>query len=350
MNLVFLSDIILVVLALICLAVASYTDLKKREVANWISFSLLVVAIVIRGMVTVITSVSVLIIIFSFVLMIVFLLGFYFYLRNDKPYLEYILAVLYIGVWYLFDQYLFFMNDYLISCFLAFGIFIIITNLMYYGKMSGGADVKVLLALSVVFATTPSFLNFDYNLFSPMLGFLIPKIFLFDFIVNCLFVGLVFGILFSVFMALRNKKAFSKKFKEVFKKYWLFELAMVVLGIVLSILSIYQKFLIVFGIALIIIPFLITFVMSVQESSMKRFKSWKELIEGDWLVSNVKIGKKLIKPSADGLTKKDILLIKKAGKKVLVLDGMPFVPVFLIALIISLIWGNLLFLLLNVLV
>lgn len=350
MNLVFLSDIVLVVLALVCLVIASYTDLKKREVANWISFSLLIVAVIIRGLFVVITSTDALMIILSFALMSVFLLGFYLYLKNDKPWMEFIIAIVYIGIWYLFDQKLFFMNDYLISCFLTFGIFIVLTNLMYYGKMSGGADVKILLALSVVFATSPVFLNFNYNLFSPILGFLMPKIFLFDFLVNSLFVGLGFGILFSVFMIFKNKKEFSKKFKESFKKYWILGSVLIILGIVLLILSVIQKFFIVFGIAFILIPILLVLVTSVQESSMKRYKSWKELAEGDWLVSSVRIGKKIIRPSADGLSRKDILLIKKSGKKVLVLDGMPFIPVFLIALIISLIWGNLLYLLLQVLV
>lgn len=352
MNLVFLSDVVLVVLALVALVVASFTDLKKREVANWVSFSLIVVAVAIRGIVGILISVSVWSVILTFALVLVFLFGLYLYLKNDKPYLEYIFGACFILIWYLFDQYLFFMNDYFVSCFLTFGIFMIITNIMYYGKMAGGADVKILLALSVVFATTPFFLNFNYNLFSPVLGFVMPNFFLFDFFVNSLVVGLVFGILFSAYMALKNKKDFSKTWGKAFRKYRIFGIAMIVLGIILLVFSFFQKFsiLFIFAIFLIIVPLLIIFVSAVQESSMKRLKSWKELTEGDWLISNVKIGKKLIKPSADGLSKKDILMIKKSGKKVWILDGMPFVPVFLISVIISLILGNLLFRILMMLV
>ena len=348
MNLIFLSDFIFAVLSLICLAFASYTDFKKREVANWISFSLLTVALVIRGIVGIALSSTFVMTLASFFLVLIFVVGFFIYLKNDKPWLEYIIAAFFIGIWVLFRNFVP-VNEYLISCFLTFGIFVVITNFMYYGKMSGGADVKILLALSVVFSTSPVFLNFNYHLFSPMLGVL-PKVFLFDFFVNSIFVGLIFGILFSLFMVIRNVNDFSKKFKELFKKYLLFVIILVVLGIALLVFSIFHKFLIVFGILFLVIPLLILLVFSVQESSMKKLKSWKELTEGDWLVKSIKIGKKVIEPSADGLTEKDILLIKKSGKKVLVLDGMPFVPVFFIALIISLIWGNLLFLLLQVLI
>jgi len=350
MNLIFLSDIILVALALIALVVASYTDFKKREVANWISFSLIIVALILRGIIEILTTDSFLIVGITFGLILVFLFGFYLYLKNTRPWLEYIMAIVFIGIWYLFDQYLFFMNDYFISCFLTFGIFMILTNLMYYGKMSGGADVKMLLALSVVFATTPIFLNFNYNLFSPLFGFILPNIFLFDFFVNSLLAGLVFGIVFSIFMALRNKGVFSRSFKKLVRRYLLAWIIFIALGIVLLFLSSEIKFLLIFGILSILIPLLLVFVSSVQEACMKKLKSWKELTEGDWLVQNVRINKKIIKPSADGLTKKDILLIKKSGKKVLILDGMPFVPVFLIAVILSLIFGNLLFRILLLLV
>ena len=63
-----------------------------------------------------------------------------------------------------------------------------------------------------------------------------------------------------------------------------------------------------------------------------------ELVEGDWLYKNVKIGKKLIKAKWDGLSSADIKLLKKK-KFVLIRQGIPFVPVFLIAfLILIYIW------------
>jgi len=349
MNVLFIGDIILIVSALAALLVASYTDFKKREVANWISFSLVILAIILRTIVSIFVNTKLLSVLLALGMLLFFLLGFFFLLKNQKPWLEYVVSIIFIAIWFFTKS---FNLDYLTPVFLVFGIFIILGNIMYYTKVSGGADVKILLALAVAFSTTPVFLHQSYNLYIPLLsGFVFSSSpFIFDFIVNSLFVGFVFGLIFSLIMALRNKNVFVKSFKETNRKYFLLKMIFLFFGIVFIVLSLSDGVFIILGVALLIIPYLIVFVNSVQQSCMIKSKSWKELTEGDWLVNNVKIGKTTLKKSADGLTKKDILLIKKSGKKVLVLDGMPFVPVFLISVILSLVVGNLLFLLLEAMV
>ena len=64
------------------------------------------------------------------------------------------------------------------------------------------------------------------------------------------------------------------------------------------------------------------------------------LTEGDWLLRDVKVKGKTVKASFDGLTKKDIAMIKASGKKVYVKYGIPFIPVFLIALLLTVFFGN----------
>jgi len=349
MDLIFLSDIVLTVLALIALAIASYTDFKKREVANWISFSLIITAIIIRTIISVMVNQGVLSIFLSLGMLAVFLAGFFFLLKNERPWLEYVVAVIFIAIWFFSRT---FHLNYLNPVFLFFGVFIIIANVIYYTKMSGGADGKILLALSVVFSTTPVFLIQNYNLYIPLFSgwVLSSSPFLFDFIVNSLFVGFVFGLVFSTIMALRNKKLFLESFKKLNRKMFLMKLIFIFFGFLFLVLALSDSVFFILGIALLIIPYLIVFVSAVQQSSMTKMKSWKELTEGDWIVNEVKIGGKVLKKTADGLTKKDILLIKKSGKKILVLDGMPYVPVFLISIIISLILWNLMFLLLEAMI
>lgn len=64
---------------------------------------------------------------------------------------------------------------------------------------------------------------------------------------------------------------------------------------------------------------------------------------GDWLYEEVKIGKKNIKPYWEGLSEKEVELIRKSNKKVLIKQGIPFVPGFLIAFILLILfWGNML--------
>ena len=66
-----------------------------------------------------------------------------------------------------------------------------------------------------------------------------------------------------------------------------------------------------------------------------------EVVEGDWLYKNLKIGKKVIKSNWDGLTKEQIKEIRKRYKKIKIRQGIPFTPVFLISfLIIIYLWRN----------
>ncbi|MBU0999709.1 hypothetical protein KKG24_05445, partial [Patescibacteria group bacterium] len=55
-------------------------------------------------------------------------------------------------------------------------------------------------------------------------------------------------------------------------------------------------------------------------------------------------GKKIYSKKSLGVTKKQIALIKKAKiKSVIIKEGIPFVPSFLIGVLISLIFGSLIF-------
>lgn len=64
------------------------------------------------------------------------------------------------------------------------------------------------------------------------------------------------------------------------------------------------------------------------------------LREGDWLVKDIKIGKKVIRANFDGLNLEDIELIKKHKKNILIKGGLPFVPAFVLAFIAYVIWKD----------
>ena len=90
---------------------------------------------------------------------------------------------------------------------------------------------------------------------------------------------------------------------------------------------------------------LIFFVKSVEKIALERWVPVQHLTEGDWVINTVKVGTKTIcSPKDLGLEKEQISLLKKHNiKKVLVKDGIPFVPSFFLALLATLIWGNILF-------
>ncbi|MFH1787237.1 MAG: prepilin peptidase [archaeon] len=267
--------IFLFVLALVWIIFASIQDLKKREVANWISFSL-----------------------------IIFALGFRFFYS-------------------LFSESFGFFYQGLIGL----AIFFILGNLLYYGRMFAGGDAKLMIALGTVL---PFSENFFINL----------KVF-FSFIFIFLLIGGIYGLTFSVFLSLRNFNEFKKQFFDRLKKNKRFSYCIMFVGIVLMGVGFLEGLFFVLGIIVFVFPYFYFYAKSVDESCMiKRIKS-SELTEGDWLYEDVKINNKIIKKSWEGLNAKDLGLIKKQNKVVLVRQGIPFVPVFLISFLVLLyLWFN----------
>ena len=88
------------------------------------------------------------------------------------------------------------------------------------------------------------------------------------------------------------------------------------------------------------------FVKSIEKSSMYKLVEPNKLTEGDWIVKDVYINKQYITGPKDlGIEKKQIKLLIEAYKrkkigKVLIKEGIPFVPSFLIAFIITFVIGN----------
>jgi len=91
-------------------------------------------------------------------------------------------------------------------------------------------------------------------------------------------------------------------------------------------------------------------IKAVENSCMLKYVKPEQLTEGDWIAKDVKIGGKYITGPKDlGIEKKKIKILidlykKRKVKKILIKEGIPFVPSFFIAYIITLIFGNLVFL------
>lgn len=301
-SLIFISDIFLFSLAFLWLIAASITDLRNRNVPNWLSFSLIAIAFSVRAIASVITLQA----------------------------------------------------DYFLYSLASFAIFFILANLFYYTRTFGGGDVKLLMALSVVFATTPSFIKsffIGHFVGYGYIGYTGNFSFLLSFILNILVIGAVYGFLFSVFFSIKNRKAFLIKFKNINKekKMLLGKLCCLIIGILFFISAIFfnNSFSGFFILAIIFLcmPYLYIAIKSVDAIMIKKVNPNK-LSEGDWLLRKIKLKNKgkiiTIKPNVHGLSEEEIALLRKAKKSVKIKYGLPFVPVFLIALICSL-FCNILF-------
>jgi len=98
--------------------------------------------------------------------------------------------------------------------------------------------------------------------------------------------------------------------------------------------------------SMLLIFYISIFIKSVEKVCMLKLVEPEKLTEGDWIARNVIVNKKRICGPKDlGIEKKQIeqliqLKRKCLIKKILIKEGIPFVPSFLIAFIITLWFGN----------
>jgi hypothetical protein len=99
---------------------------------------------------------------------------------------------------------------------------------------------------------------------------------------------------------------------------------------------------IIFAIAIISIIYLYIFTRSVEKGTMVKEVPPSYVTEGDWIDKEIRHkGKYVCGPKDLGITKKQIALLKKYKiKKIPVKYGIPFIPCFLLGYITTLVFGN----------
>lgn len=261
-----LEVIFLIVLGFIWVIFAVVQDLRKREIANWLNFSLVIFALVFR---------------------------FLYCLFSNPGY------------------------NFLYQGLLGFGVFFMIGNLLYYGKVFAGGDAKLMIALGAVIPFSGNFL-ININL---------ALAFLFLFLIS----GAFYGIILSSVLGIKNRKRFVEEFSKEFKEKKNYFYISLIFGIILVILAFFQTFFLYLGILAFIAPYIYFSAKSIDEACMIKNISTKDLTEGDWLYRDIKIGGRLIEAKWSGLSKEEIDFLIKKKKNILIRQGIPFSPVFLIS-------------------
>jgi Flp pilus assembly protein protease CpaA len=254
--------------------IATMQDLKRREVDNWLNLFLLVGGIV-------------------FVLFGALLLG-----DGDMVFLFGLLLV----------------------------VSFLVVNAFYYGRVFAGGDAKLL------FAMTPFFLGETF--FGSLAGFGVWILFL-------MVSGSVYGLFYSGFLWWKNRRQVNLEIRKQVSGFRFQVVGVLVFGILLMLLGFWNLVFLIVGGCVFVFPFLWVFAKGLERVSFVREVSGKDLREGDWLVNDVVVyrnkekGKrKKIVVSADweGLGLEDLKLLR-GKKKVLIKEGLPFVPAFLIGFI-----------------
>jgi len=263
------------------LIIASITDIKTREVPDWLNYSLIISGLAINGIFSLIYSNS----------------------------------------------------SFIINSLIGLGIALIFALIMFYTGQWGGGDSKLLLGVG---ASMGSILSFS--------GF-IPS-----FIINMLLVGSIYGLCWGIIIALKNKKLFLKKTKEILTNKKLKKLKLIFT--ILSLLPFLILFIdyntinlilcLLLFLSLNLIIYIYIFSKIFEEAFMYKYVSPKKLTEGDWIANNIIVkGKQICGPKDLGINQKQIQkLINLKIKRVKIKEGIPFVPSFLIAFILTLILGN----------
>jgi len=203
--------------------------------------------------------------------------------------------------------------------FIGFILFLALANLFYYCKMFAGGDMKLMISLGAVL---PIFSTFSQNL----------KV-LFIFIFLYLFVGAIYGLVMSISLSIIHAKNFRKGFVYLFKENKKLVMVSILFAIIFVFLSFYIISLFYFGILLFVFPYFYLFLKSVDDFCMVRKVPVNKITIGDWLSEDVKIGKKLIRATWNGLSEEEIKVLRKRGRKFLIRYGIQFSPVFLISFI-----------------
>jgi Ca2+/Na+ antiporter len=178
--------------------------------------------------------------------------------------------------------------------------------------------------------------------------------FLLVFLVYTLLVGSFYGMVWSVVMAVKHRKPFYAELKRSLAKPPTRRLRMALLGfgaaMIIWSLFVHDYFLKMLILSLFMFVFLFfylwVFVKAVEKVCMLKRVQPEQLTEGDWIAKDVFVGGKYITGPKDlGVEKKSIaklIALKKKGKvrKILIKVGIPFVPSFLIAFVLAVLFSN----------
>lgn len=220
------------------------------------------------------------------------------------------------------------------SSLFGFGIAFSLGCFMYYTGQWGGGDAKLLMALGALIGFEPDKFSFGAS-----------------FMINLVFCGAAWGLVYSGYKAGQNWKPFKTQFKKLRaeKPHSTIRLLLTPVAIACVALAFFFPFILtemlLLAFFLLFLANAAVFVKSVELSSMHVWVTPDKLTEGDWLVKPIKAGSFTLKPPKLGLEKEDLAKIMKLYKqkkleKVLVKYGIPFVPAFLISFILTWTIGN----------
>ena len=175
-------------LAFAALFIGSITDLKTREVPDWVNYGLMISGIALNTLFT-------------------FIYGQFETQALENGNVLYTISP----------------DSYLISSLAGLIIFFCVAYAMFDAGQWGGGDSKMLMGLGAM-------IGIDFS----------KKAFLFGFFINALFAGAIYGLLWSIMLAVKNRKKFSREFRKILLKKNIVKIKRVMLaGLIFTIILLF---------------------------------------------------------------------------------------------------------------
>lgn len=216
---------------------------------------------------------------------------------------------------------------------LAFGF------LRYYWREWGGADALMLGAIGYLLPYWPN----------PNSALPFPIVFT----INLFIIGAIYAIIYAVIISLKKPEIYAELFRRL-KNSWREIICLSLFYIFVSIVimslyknSIFHNLLFTFYFMLLSIYVLFVFLRTVDEKGMRRKVKSTELREGDVLSKRIELSGKKLGGRIEGLSNEEIKIIRKNLKEVEIIDGVRYIPSFLITLLFTIHYGNIFQILLN---
>ena len=271
--------------ALIALGIASWSDMRTREVPDWLSFATIFFGLGARLLFSVI-----------------------------------------------FDDWSFAYHG------LIGGLaFLVVALVMFYTGQWGGGDSKLLIGIGAMIGLDPK-----------LTGIPILFIFWINTLFIGAFYGLVYSFFLAFKHRKKFFKEFKKLYfkYKLYRHVFIFLSLLAVLSSLLVGDYYLRLTVLIFALLFFLMIYVMIFIKAVEESAMKKMIAVEKLTEGDWVVDVLKVdGKYICGPKDLGLNKKQLnklMKLKKQGKvkKIQVKEGIPFIPGFFFAMIATILFSR----------
>ena len=329
----------LVILCLVVLIIGSITDIRTREIPDWISYGLIFAGIGARAIASSMQGDP------TYFYDGLFGFAFFFALAallfftgqwggGDSKLLMGMGAT--IGLHFTGSMTVF--SWAAIPVFIALFLLNVIDVIAHFGekrrKIAQHTVYTTIIALSLYFLTI-SFLHLSLD-----------ELMLY-FIANLLIVGAVYGMGWMIMLSLINLKTFIEVMKQKMEETKRVRRIVLVVAVLLIMMAIIIRVPVIsivlttLCVAVVFMVYLWVLIRTSESCCMVKDMDIDNLTEGDWIVNDVTVGGKVICGPTDlGITKEQINTLKTYKEKgkinnVTVKEGVPFIPSFLIAFVLT---------------